>query len=944
MITSNQFVKPSFTKFSFLLLFFFSYTLSFSQTPCENGMANNFECEKITLMSHMSLSELGASAANDIWGWTSPNTHREYAIVGLNNGYAFVDMTDPVNPVKIGNLPTSSGNSTWGDLKVDENYAYLVSESNGHHIQVFDLLQLDAINNPPIIFDDYGLVTIGSGNAHNMVVDEESNYIYSVGTRSLCSGGPVAFDLSDPSNPTLAGCFSADGYSHDAMCFVYKGADVEHLGKQICIGFNENTFTVVDITDKNKPVELSKAGYENVSYTHQGWMTDDHRYLLLNDEADEQDENVKTSTYLFDLTDLDNPVYLNTHFGQSNSIDHNLYVKGNYAYEANYAEGLRIKDMSDIANGNLTEVAYMDFFPSSNVADFFSVWSSYPYFKSGNIPVSDFEEGLYIVQPQLPHFAMDLPDGEGIQEICAGENAVFEIDLTAYAGFTSLVNLSVSGIPAEASAVFSDNDTSPNGSSTLTISNLPSNSKHSFLLSAIATDSPSHEIAIGAIVRPTSGQPSPISPVNQATELPNSMSLSWDMVSEFVTYDVEVATDASFSQIVFSKNSTSDLGCTVNDLAPNTTYHWRVATSPNPCNQISPKFGNSTPQTFTTANFDCIRFTNPTTLEFPLLSPTILSLISVNSSGTISDLNISDFNMTHPNIGNLEVTLTSPALTQVTLLSSPSGGACDQDNILASFNDSAYKDYDSFNSTCDHSDNAAGLPWTTYAIEDTYQAMNSLSAFNGEEMQGVWVLSVTDLGIVDGGALNEWTLDICTSEGIVLDFDLLNFKAQALEQSIMVSWETGIENNQHNYQLQRSLLASSDFATIATIEANNNKQFKYEDKTVKTGITYYYRLLQVDEAGKKEESNIVHARVMSKDESLQLIPNPATDAVQVILHGLENNETAKISLISLNGQFIQEKLNSSPTEYLSLKGLASGIYLVKVQMKRGVIMKRLVVK
>lgn len=954
MIASNQLIKLCFTRFLLSCFFLSCASISFTQTPCVNGMAAGFPCDKVDLMSFMPLSELGATATNDIWGWTSPETNREYAIVGLRNGYAFIDMTDPVNPVRIGNLPSNSGSSTWGDIKVDENYAYLVSEASGHHIQVFNLLQLDDVTNPPITFEDSGLVTIGNGNAHNIVVDEESNFVYSVGTRSLCGGGPVAFDVSNPATPVLEGCFSADGYSHDAMCFVYKGADMEHIGKQICIGFNENTFTVVDVSNKRKPVELSREGYEHVSYTHQGWMTDDHRYLLLNDELDEQDENVNTSTYIFDLADLDNPVYLDTHFGNSVSIDHNLYVKGNYAYESNYAEGLRIKDMSDIANGNLTEVAFFDFYPEDDNAQFVSIWSSYPYFKSGNIPVSDLEQGLFIVRPQLPHFDMDIKDNGGFQKICEGADAVFKIDLTAYADFDNPVHLSVSGLPSGAVAAFTnndiipDNDVSPVEDVKLTISGLQANTKHSFTLTAEGDDSPMHQRSIAVAVLPKDGHPTPLSPDNNAINLPITTALNWSSTSEFSTYDVEVATDVDFTQVIFSETDIEGLGVTLKDLAPATTYYWRAMTASTPCNTNFVESGlEMITSSFTTADFDCVSSSNSTSTGFPIIgSPVIVSTINIAQGGSIANLNISGLDITHPNVGNLEVTLTSPALTTVTLFTSPSGGTCDQDNLLLGFNDFAFKTYDDFNNTCDHSDNESNMPpeFDTHAINNTYRPMNSLTAFNGEDMQGAWVLRITDLGVVDGGTLNEWTLEMCTSEDIILDLDLLDFKAEPLQQSILVSWETAQTFNHKTYQLQRSLLANANFATIATIEANDQRLFKYEDTKVKTGTIYFYRLVQIDHAGKTETSKVVEAKLSSESDLLQLIPNPASEGVQIVLENWEATTNAQISLMTLDGRLIKTEQQTAASHYLALKDLASGVYLVKVQLGNSVMIKRLMVR
>eukprot|EP01052_Picozoa_sp_SAG31_P014169 SAG31_NODE_871_length_11335_cov_4.910822_10_plen_205_part_00 len=88
-------------------------------------------------------------------------------------------------------------------------------------------------------------------------------------------------------NPEFIGCAGEDGYTHDAECVVYTGPDVEFQGEEICFLYNENTLTITDVTDKENPVMLSRVTYDNVYYTHQGWLTEDQSHLFLDDELDE---------------------------------------------------------------------------------------------------------------------------------------------------------------------------------------------------------------------------------------------------------------------------------------------------------------------------------------------------------------------------------------------------------------------------------------------------------------------------------------------------------------------------------------------------------------------------------------------------------------------------------------------------------------------------------
>jgi choice-of-anchor B domain-containing protein len=207
------------------------------------------------------------------------------------------------------------------------------------------------------------------------------------------------FNIQDPTNPSFAGCFSNDGYTHDAQCVNYNGPDADLQGKEICFNANEDTVTIVDVTDKSNPVQISRTGYSGSAYTHQGWLTEDQTYFLLDDELDEQNFGHNTRTRVWNVSDLDNPVIDNTFDGTTPSIDHNQYIKGNFSYQADYRAGLRILDISNI--GAPVEVAYFDIYPADDNAQFNAAWSNYPYFESGTVIVSGIEQGLFILQPNL---------------------------------------------------------------------------------------------------------------------------------------------------------------------------------------------------------------------------------------------------------------------------------------------------------------------------------------------------------------------------------------------------------------------------------------------------------------------------------------------------------------------------------------------------------------
>jgi len=368
-----------------------------SNTNCENGFAGIFPCNDYDLLSHMTLEELkGGNSGNDSWGWTDPVSSKEYVLMCTFTGVSFVDITNPIDPILIGTLPTATSNSSWRDVKVYNDYAFVVSEASGHGMQVFDLSRLRDVTSTPEIFTEDVRYT-QFGNAHNIVINEESGYAYAVGT-STFNGGPHFVNIQDPTNPISAGGYGNDSYSHDAQVVTYNGPDTDYTGREILIGSNENEVFIVDVTDKNSPINISSISYSNIGFTHQGWFTEDQKYFILGDEIDEVNYNTQTRTLVFNFSDLDNPTFHMQHLGPTTSIDHNVYVKGNLLYQANYTSGIRVIDISDIENNIMTEVGSFDTYPENNNTSFHGAWNVYPYFASGNIIISDIERGLFIIR------------------------------------------------------------------------------------------------------------------------------------------------------------------------------------------------------------------------------------------------------------------------------------------------------------------------------------------------------------------------------------------------------------------------------------------------------------------------------------------------------------------------------------------------------------------
>ena len=360
-----------------------------------DASAQQFPARNIDLLAHVPFFNLmdDAGGANDIWGWTDPQNGEEYAIVARTGGTSFFNISDPTDPINLGVLDSHTGSSTWRDVKVYQDHAFIVSDGNGPHgMQVFDLTQLRNQVEPQIWSETAHYD--GFRNAHNIAINEDTGYAYMAGSNQ---GGLYVVNIQDPTNPGQ-GRGLGGPYVHDTQVVIYDGPDTEHAGREIAFNASVSQMNIADVTNKNSPFFLSSSGYPQSSYAHQGWLSDDHRYFYMDDELDEQTFGINTRTHVWDVTDLDSPVYVGFHEHETINTDHNLYVHDGRIYEANYTRGLRVLEIVDPANAQLEEIAYLDTHPPSNAAGFDGAWSVYPFFDSGTIIVSDRMRGLFVAR------------------------------------------------------------------------------------------------------------------------------------------------------------------------------------------------------------------------------------------------------------------------------------------------------------------------------------------------------------------------------------------------------------------------------------------------------------------------------------------------------------------------------------------------------------------
>ncbi|KAI9150029.1 hypothetical protein HJFPF1_09781 [Paramyrothecium foliicola] len=414
-------------------------------TKCIDGKAEavpgdplqTFKCKNMDLYDFWSHAALGSPGGWDelgdgnlltgssSWGWVDPESGREFVASGLYDGTALLEVLPEGKLIQLGFLPSpapTNPDSLWKEVRGYKSYMLIGSELENHGIQIFDMRKLlDLDQTKPATFfhpiDDLtGYIDdLPEGASHNVVVSEEGQFAAAVGSRprnSGCRAGLILYDLKDPSKPTRVGCNGNDGYVHDAQCLVYRGPSEKYVGRDICYGYNEDSLTIYDVTDKANSSIISITSYEGATYTHQGWVLDTEwqEYLFMNDEIDEIEGNGLAVdgypvTYIWDIRDLENPKQTGFIKGTERSVDHNLYVtKDKLIWQSDYTAGVRIYDASSIpedpTGDSVCEIAYFDIYPeddSSPVPLMSGSWSSF-LFPSGFVFINTIERGGYLVK------------------------------------------------------------------------------------------------------------------------------------------------------------------------------------------------------------------------------------------------------------------------------------------------------------------------------------------------------------------------------------------------------------------------------------------------------------------------------------------------------------------------------------------------------------------
>ncbi|NUO02593.1 MAG: trypsin-like peptidase domain-containing protein, partial [Saprospiraceae bacterium] len=242
------------------------------------------------------------------------------------------------------------------------------------------------------------------------------------------------------------------------------------------------------------------------------------------------------------------------------------------------------------------------------------------------------------------------------QEICAPEDVVFTFSISA--NFVGDVALSAEGLPANLNAAFDVNPATPGGISTLTLSNTAAVATGTYTLTVNATDGVNNS-TVQVQVTLSNGLPATpvlLTPENNATGVFPVSSLEWAALPGNIIYELELATDALFTEIV-TQTVLANVSTLPVLLDPETIYFWRVRPE-----SICGLGEWSEVFSFETAAIICaspVVATEPVNIPSQG-APTVTSSIEIETPGNIASIRLTGLDITHSWVGDLTATLTAP--------------------------------------------------------------------------------------------------------------------------------------------------------------------------------------------------------------------------------------------------------------------------------------------
>lgn len=560
-----------------------------------------------------------------------------------------------------------------------------------------------------------------------------------------------------------------------------------------------------------------------------------------------------------------------------------------------------------------------------------------------------------IQEPSAPGFGVTACDQR--QQICTPDFATVDISTASFLGYDSLLTLDiVSGLPAGLTPEFSTNPVAPGENTTLVfdMTTVDADGTFEMILQATGPSADTfYQTLIFNIVYNDFSEMEMLTPGDGATSQELGPDFSWVDIPHADTYEFQIATSPTFTDDVMIESVTGLTAPNYNltvGLVDNTIYFWRIRAT-NECG----KDEYLVPFAFSTSTTTCEDYIYDDGIVNigSGINATASSTISISDNGIISDVNVVNIKGEYDAVPDLEMTLRSPAGTEVLLF----GDICGNTSIYHVGLDD--ENPIPIGTNCPPTNGVA------------YNPFEPLSTFDGENTQGTWELKIKILTNQSaGGFLDNWGLEFCASFEPNAPFIVNNNIAgvQALSDrristpDLLVEDEDNVSHEldytllsvpAHGYlALDGVVLEVGDVFSQADVDWADFRYF-HTDLMQEDGDTDEFYFIVEDGTGAwvgtPKFTLVVDETVATEDVDLStivnLFPNPAQDQINVsFTQQLTSNVTLNIN--DLQGRLLssQKEQNLQGNLVIDINDLTDGIYFMTIQTEGAIFTKKFAVQ
>lgn len=342
-----------------------------------------------------SLPAVSGVRYNEVIGWYQPTKNKEYAIIGSLDSLYIIDVSDASSTKLITAKAGHSKRCINRDFAIKDQYLYCVADQGKGALEIYDLSYLP--DSASLVYQNDSL----SQNCHT--VCEYKGMLFMASNKvGFKSHALDVIDISNPTTPFLLYSFIAprDASGNMLFDFVHDVAIINDTLYCFCGNWGVHIF---DISQISKPKYLNGiTQYPGQGFCHSGVLYNNHLFFT--------DENNGKGVKNYDMSNVKNPLYINTVSSSKNAIPHDAYVKGNFLWLSSYHDGVTVWNIEDVDNPILA--AYYDTYPQNGPNDyswFKGCWGIYTKLPSGNIIASDLNNGLFVLQNNI-HLSINITE------------------------------------------------------------------------------------------------------------------------------------------------------------------------------------------------------------------------------------------------------------------------------------------------------------------------------------------------------------------------------------------------------------------------------------------------------------------------------------------------------------------------------------------------------